>query len=119
MVILGFLRSIVTAAFLSVPNEEHLTVRNGNGESTNSSTVVEDNESNNALEEMLVAMECRFVIGALIGVCTAWSITDVILGMTAQMVTCLVALIFALAWVKLVLSCYNKSTRKIDVPIGS
>lgn len=56
------------------------------------------------LEEMMLQLECRFVVGALIGVCTAWSITDALMGMSKQIILSLVILAFALAWCRIIMS---------------
>ena len=38
------------------------------------------------VEKMIVHMECRFAVGALIGVCTAWALTDALVGLETQIV---------------------------------
>ena len=58
IIILAFLRNIVSIAYLSVFQR-----------------------SQQLVEEMVLNLECRFVVGALIGVCTAWTITDALMGM--------------------------------------
>jgi hypothetical protein len=57
-------------------------------------------------------MECRFVVGALVGVCMAWAATDVVLGMSGQIVYSLGTLAVALAWCKFMMWCF--APREID-----
>jgi hypothetical protein len=55
------------------------------------------------VEDIVLHMECRYVIGALIGVCTAWAATDVALGMTGQVVYSFITLVVALSWCRLMM----------------
>jgi hypothetical protein len=55
------------------------------------------------IEDMVLHMECRYVVGALIGVCTAWAATDVALGLSGQVVYSVVTLISALSWCRLMM----------------
>ena len=55
------------------------------------------------IEDVVLHMECRYVVGALIGVCTAWAATDVALGMTGQVIYSVVTLITALLWCRLMM----------------
>jgi hypothetical protein len=91
IVILGFLRNLVTITYSAVGGR-----------------------SVDLLEEMVLHMECRFVVGALVGVCLAWTMTDVLLGMRAQIVYSLVTLVVALVWCKTMMMCfatdYSKTT---------
>jgi hypothetical protein len=84
IVILGFLRNLVTVTYNAVSSEDD---RN--------------------LENMVLHMECRFVVGALVGVCMAWTITDILLGMKAQVVYSLVTLVVALLWCRLMTSSFT------------
>jgi hypothetical protein len=49
-------------------------------------------------DDIILHLECRFVVGALIGVCTAWAATDAALGMTEQVVYSFATLAVALGW---------------------
>ena len=55
------------------------------------------------IEDIVLHMECRYVVGALIGVCTAWAATDVALGMTGQVIYSVVTLFSALSWCRLMM----------------
>jgi hypothetical protein len=55
------------------------------------------------IEDIVLHMECRYVVGALIGVCTAWAATDVALGMTGQVVYSVITLIVALSWCRIMM----------------
>jgi hypothetical protein len=93
IVILGFLRNLVTITYSAVGGR-----------------------SADLLEEMVLHMECRFVVGALVGVCLAWTMTDVLLGMRAQIVYSLVTLVVALVWCKIMMMCFateSKATKSI------
>jgi hypothetical protein len=52
------------------------------------------------LEHLLSNLECRYVMGALMGVCLAWAVTDIMLGMRGQVVFSLIALVVSLIWCK-------------------
>jgi hypothetical protein len=54
------------------------------------------------LEDLILQLECRFGVGALAGFCVAWTITDVLLGMRAQVGYSLVIIGVALVWYKIV-----------------
>ena len=75
------------------------------------------NDSFQAKEDFIARliqhMEYHFAIGSLIGVCTSWTITDIILGMKAHVTHSLVTLFVALVWCRLVLSfCGSKPGRR-------
>jgi hypothetical protein len=55
------------------------------------------------IEDIILHMECRYVVGALIGVCTAWAATDVALGMSGQVIYSMVTLVAALSWCRLMM----------------
>jgi hypothetical protein len=59
--------------------------------------------SKDLLEDMVLHMECRFGMGALFGFCLAWTMTDVLLGMRAQVVYSLVILVVAVFWYKMMM----------------
>jgi hypothetical protein len=84
IVILAFLRNLVRATY-ETDNEEQ----------------------NDQLDDVILHMECRFVVGALIGVCTAWALTDLILGLSVQIVYSFLTLGVALAWCKLMMWCFS------------
>lgn len=92
IVILGFLRNLVTIAFGAV-----------------SSPLTDKHES--LLEDMVLHMECRFVVGALVGVCMAWTMTDIFLGMKAQIIYSVVTLVVALIWCRIMMHCFTRSSR--------
>jgi uncharacterized protein with PQ loop repeat len=83
---LGFLRNLVTITYSAVPGR-----------------------SKDLLEEMLLHMECRFGMGALLGVCGAWTMTYVLLDMRAQIVnSLLVTLMVVLFWFKIMGGAFPK-----------
>jgi hypothetical protein len=55
------------------------------------------------IEDIILHMECRYVIGALIGVCSAWAATDVALGMSGQVVYSVITLAVALSWCRVMM----------------
>jgi hypothetical protein len=85
--VLLFLRSLVVTAFYAT-------------------TVV--NESFKAKEDFIAGliqrMEYYFAVGALIGVCMCWTVTDMFLGMKAHIAHSLVTLLVALLWCRLVMT---------------
>ena len=65
------------------------------------STYETDNEQvNEKLDDMILHMECRFFADAFAGDCSAWALTDVILGMSVQIVYSLATLGVALAYLQ-------------------
>ena len=60
---------------------------------------------------LIQQMEYFFAVGALIGVCMSWTVTDIVLGMKAHIVHSLVTLAIALAWCRLVMTfCGSQTT---------
>jgi len=55
------------------------------------------------LDIVVLHMECRFVVGALVGVCSAWAATDYVLGMSQQIVYSVVTLVVALLWCRVMM----------------
>jgi hypothetical protein len=88
ILVLAFLRNIVSIAYVSVMQKSQAMV-----------------------EEMVLHLECRFVVGALIGVCTAWTITDALMGMQAQIVYSMATLGVALMWCRIMMSCVGNNSR--------
>lgn len=90
---LGFLRSVVTIVFqASIPPE-----RRGAADAV--------------LEEVILHLECRFVVGALIGVCAAWTVMDLFLGMNVQIICSLATLFVSLVWCKVMMQCFAKDEK--------
>lgn len=58
------------------------------------------------LDNLTLHLECRFVIGALVGVCLAWTLTDFLLGMKAQIIYSLATLTVALCWCRVMVLCF-------------
>jgi hypothetical protein len=51
---------------------------------------------------MIHKMESHFAVGALVGVCLAWTCTDLVLGLTAHVVQSCVTLAVALMWCRVI-----------------
>jgi hypothetical protein len=93
---LGFLRSVITIVFrATIPPEQ----RGPNMDAI--------------LEEVVLHLECRFVIGALVGVCSAWTVMDVFLGMNFQVLFSLATLALSLLWCKVMMQCFTKDERSL------
>lgn len=90
IIILGFLRTLVGITF-AVFRQQH------------------DEE---LLEDMVLHMECRFVVGALVGVCMAWTVTDLLLGMKAQILYSVITLCVALCWCRIMMVCFTVTENK-------
>jgi hypothetical protein len=86
--ILGFIRNLITIAYSA-----------GGG------------RSKDFLQDMVAHMEYRFMVGALVGLCLAWTMTDVILGRWAHIAYSLVILVVALCWCKLMMTCFVKDNK--------
>lgn len=63
---------------------------------------------------LVMHMECRFVVGALIGVCLAWCVSDLLLGMQSLALYSLGTLTAAMIWCKAVLSCFSATSSSSD-----
>jgi hypothetical protein len=59
------------------------------------------------LEILMISMEGRFVGGALAGVCSAWTLTDYLLGLRVQMAYSLITLLVASFWACFLLRSYS------------
>ena len=79
MTVLGFMRNLVTLSYQSGSRSKGL---------------------DNNFQELLTQLECRFVMGALVGVCVFWTATDIVLGMQQQVTFAAIALVLTL------ISCY-------------
>ena len=90
IVILGFLRNLVTISYKAL--KPHSV------------------SAENLLDEMVLHMECRFVVGALVGVCVAWTMTDIFLGMKAQIIYSVITLVIALVWCRVMMHCFTRPT---------
>lgn len=97
ILVLGFMRALVTNFFLSLPI---------NGSVRNTAETI--------CEDMIENMEVLFVIGALVGVSFAWVATDMFLGMQPQINFSLITLGAALLWCKGVLWCWSRGRYQDD-----
>lgn len=86
IVMLAFLRTLLTNFFQSLPVE---------------SRAFAETIHNNMIENL----EVLFVVGALVGVSLAWVVTDLFLGMKPQVNISLITLAMALIWCRAVMSC--------------
>jgi hypothetical protein len=75
LIVLGFLRNLLSMAYGSgrTTDRNQPQVRTAN-----------DDDNDNLLQVMLFQLESRFIMGALIGECFAWTATDLLLGMERQ-----------------------------------
>jgi hypothetical protein len=86
MAALGFLRDLVRLT--------HAALSDISGQARESQNI----------EEMIVHMEHRFVVGALTGICAAWIVTDLVLGMQSEVIYSSLILIFALGGVSIAIA---------------
>jgi hypothetical protein len=70
--------------------------------------------SNDFLEYMLFHMECRFIVGALVGINVAWIVTDLLLGSPAPIMYSFGGLAFAILWVKIVTMCFPTYSKPLS-----
>lgn len=75
-------------------------------------------KSEEVLEEMIYQMETRFVVGTLVGMSAAWTITDFLLDMNAEMWDNLVVLLACLVYLRVRLHCFAKSLRESNLREG-
>jgi hypothetical protein len=55
------------------------------------------------LSELLSYMEGRFAVGALVGICFSWNVTNLVLGMKPQIIQSCVILVVACLWCRVTL----------------
>lgn len=60
--------------------------------------------SDDVLAELLGYMEGRFAVGALVGICTSWNITNFLLGMKPQIIQSCVILAVACLWCRITIA---------------
>jgi hypothetical protein len=70
-------------------------------------TAMSDRDDQSSLER-----ECRFVEGAFIGVCLAWAITDIIAGLSFQIVYSILSLAFSVAWCRFMKQLFAVTTEE-------
>ena len=88
------LRSVVTVALQS-------SLKSKEEKHTGSRRTAVNTNNNRILRNAIVHLECRFVCGALMGVCLAWTVTDVLLGINVQIMFSLVTMTIAMVWCEL------------------
>jgi len=99
LVILALLRGLITSLLDSVD-----ILRQNIASSNEDEDNKEDNTANVLKREsLMIAIEVRYVIGALTGVCIAWTFTDLLLGMQSLALYSMGTLALALVWSKFML----------------
>lgn len=93
VIILSYLRNIITTLFL------HHGGRNVQ-EQEEDDDEEDDEDEEDALDELLSYVENRFVTGALLGVCVAWTVTDVLLGVQVEFIHTLIGMALLVCWCK-------------------
>jgi len=120
--ILGLLRALVTVSFQTAASTlqkqheqqpglqlEHDIISRKSlqrGAAVDTTTRDVNDYYDGYLDNLTLHLECRFVIGALVGVCLAWTLTDFLLGMQAQIIYSLVTLAVALCWCRAMVLCF-------------
>ncbi|CAB9519190.1 expressed unknown protein [Seminavis robusta] len=84
IVILSSMRRLVTIVFMASVSKER-------------------QNAEDVLCELLSYMEGRFAVGALVGICTSWNVTNVVLGMRPQIIQSCVILAVACLWCRVTL----------------
>ncbi|CAB9522940.1 expressed unknown protein [Seminavis robusta] len=102
IILLGFLRSLITAFYQTLPMDGRT-----------------QQQTENIHKNMLESLEVLFVVGALIGVSFAWVITDLFLGMQPQINFSIITLGLALLWCKIVVSCRAQTEELEEEETGS
>jgi divalent metal cation (Fe/Co/Zn/Cd) transporter len=67
------------------------------------------NNSKGRVEERILLLDCLFVVGALIGLCVAWTATDLLIGAHAQAIHSAATLVVSLTWSMVVISYWLSS----------
>ena len=90
MVMMKSLRRLVSSVFRA----DWVSVHNDDDQKN----AKDDETKDHILTELLLAMERRFAMGALLGICASWNVTNVILGVAPQVVRSVVILSLACLW---------------------
>jgi hypothetical protein len=61
-----------------------------------------------------VGMECRLVIGTLLGVCVAWLATDIVIGVRAQIIYSTAILLLSMGWCSFIVFVSTKAEPRIQ-----
>jgi len=88
LVVLTSLRRLVSAVFTAAMKHH-------------SAETAEDHDD--ILAELLSYLEGRFAIGALVGICVSWNVTNMVLGMRPQVISSCIILAVACLWCKVTL----------------
>lgn len=78
----------------------------------------EDEETRFERDTFMMAVEVRYVVGALMGVCLAWTCTDILLGMQSLALYSLCTLFFAVVWSKAMIWFFAKNTTNASSPLS-
>ncbi|CAB9524444.1 expressed unknown protein [Seminavis robusta] len=87
LVILSTLRRLVASVFLSVVGRSRTS-----------------ENAEDVLAELLSYLEGRFAVGALVGICISWNITNIVLGMRPQLMQSCIIMAVACLWCRVTLT---------------
>jgi hypothetical protein len=93
--ILGLLRNLVTHAYHAIRRE-----------------------SEEVLADMMLCIEYRFIVGDLVGVCMAWTMTDILLGMHEHILSPFVTLGVSLLFCQVVYKCFALPTERPKIKVA-
>jgi hypothetical protein len=77
---------------------------------------VDNVNSCHSKKRLLMLLECHFAVGALVGVCTAWLLTDLLVGCTGHLVHSMATLAAAMIWSTIVSLCMMTTTTSTPTP---
>jgi hypothetical protein len=79
------------------------------------STVLATNTGHAEKDMLIMAMEVRYVVGALTGVCVSWACTDLLLGLQSLAFYSLATLVIALVWSRITIALFaTRSGERIE-----
>ena len=97
-IILAFLRALVNSVLdANTPEDEY-----------------QDEEKRFERVTFMMAIEVRYVVGALTGVCFAWTCIDLFFGMQSLAFYSICTLIVAMAWSKTMIWCFTSPAKTSD-----
>lgn len=111
---ISFQSTMIISADDDVDGEKNI---DNDDEDDDDNTIIANDEED-ILEEIILHLEFRFIVGALIGVCFAWIVTDIVLGLKYQIMYSIIILLGALIWCKLLMYWFTKS-KKDDEDINN
>jgi hypothetical protein len=98
---------ISTLALVTLVILRNLVLTNYSSRKELDGVKTDDDENDAVMDHLMVHIECRFIVGALIGVCMGRAFTDLALGITAHIVYSVGTLVVSLVCCRGIMWCFS------------